>query len=81
MWNVVEGETMEIPGGDKVPPGDNRSATHRKLYLRQNLVLFNASSLLDLYTHILERLSSSSSALRKDLGPGLRDMDANLVHW
>ena len=51
--------------GDKVPLRDNRSATHRKLYLRHGSVLFNASSLLDLYAHNLERLSRSSSALRK----------------
>jgi len=34
MWNVMEDETMGIPRGDKVPLGDNRSATHRKIYLR-----------------------------------------------
>ena len=48
MWNVVEDETMEILSEDKVALIDNRSATHRKLYLRHDLVLFNASSFLDL---------------------------------
>ena len=52
MWNELEDETMEILSGDKVPLRENRSATHGKLYLRHNSVLFNASSLLDLYTHI-----------------------------
>jgi|SRR5882724_2864823 len=52
VWNVVEDEKMEILSGDKVPLGDNRSATHRKLYVRHNLALFNVSSLHDLYAHI-----------------------------
>jgi len=67
----MEDETMGIQREDKVPLRDNRSATCRKLYLRHDSVLFNVSSLLDLYAHIkrgyyhiLERLSGSSLALR-----------------
>jgi len=32
--NVVEKRDNRDPKGDKVPPGDNRGATHGKLYLR-----------------------------------------------
>jgi len=35
VWNVMEGKTMGVLRGDKVPLGDNRSATCGKLYLRQ----------------------------------------------
>jgi len=52
VWIAVEDKKMEIPGGAKVPLGNNRRATHRKLYLRHNLFLFNAFSLVDIYTHI-----------------------------
>jgi len=51
-WNVMEYKTMGIPRGDKVPLGDNRSATCGKLYLRHDSVLFIVSSLCDLYTCI-----------------------------
>jgi len=37
VLNVMEDKTMGIPRGDKVPLGDNRSATHGKLYLRHDL--------------------------------------------
>ena len=40
----MEDKTMGIPRGDNVPIRDNGSATHRKLYLRYDLVLFDVSS-------------------------------------
>jgi len=49
VWDMVEGETMEILSRDKVPLGDNKGATGRKLYLRHELAQFNVSSFLDLY--------------------------------
>ena len=52
VWNVMEGKTREVLRGDKVPLKDNRRATHGKLYLRHDLVWFDASSLLVLYAQI-----------------------------
>jgi len=43
---------MEILNGDKVPLGNNKGATGRKLYLRHDLAQFNVSSFLDRYAHI-----------------------------
>jgi len=61
VWNVMEDEKMEVLRGDKVPL---EVPLMEKLYLRHDLALFKTSSLLDLYAHILERLSRLSSALR-----------------
>jgi len=48
----MEGETMEVIRGEKVPFGDNRIATHGKLCLRHDSAWFNVSSLLVLYAQI-----------------------------
>ena len=65
---------MEILSGEKVPLGDNKSATGGKLYLRHDSAQFNVSSFLDLYAHIyrtmliyLERFikKDHSSALKR----------------
>jgi len=72
VWNVVEDGTMEIPNGDKVPLGDNRSATHEKTVLKTwfgvvkcILLSWHLNSYLKGYTHILERFSRSLLALIK----------------
>jgi len=47
MWrHAVEERDNKDPKGDKVPLGDNRGATHGKLYLRRCFGLVNVSSLL-----------------------------------
>jgi len=52
VWDIVEGETIEILSRDKVSLRDNRSATHRKTGFKTWCSSVNVSSFLDLYTHI-----------------------------